>query len=229
MEGDGVSNLLTRNRFLRRTRTLERNGSDGQPPEMTDEQLMRLVADGDDEAFDQVYLRYKARLHKFIKGFVADDATADDMLQETFLRVYRSARSYEPDHKFASWIYRIAANLCLNEIRRRRTHPLISLNEQVQFSLTETESETVELHELIPDLSFAGPSRAAEFSETMREIAAALDTLSAAQRDVLTMHLYDEMRYEQIAEILRCAVGTVKSRAFYGLRALRDKLEDEET
>jgi len=229
MEGDGVSNLLTRNRFPRRTHSLERNGNDGQPPEMTDEQLMRLVADGDDEAFDQVYLRYKARLRKFIKGFVADDATADDLLQETFLRVYRSAGSYEPAHKFAAWIYRIAANLCLNEIRRRRTHPLISLNEQVRFSLTETESETVELHELIPNVSFIAPSRAAESSETMREIAAALETLSAAQRDVLTMHLYDEMRYEQIAEILRCSIGTVKSRAFYGLRALRDKLEDEES
>jgi RNA polymerase sigma-70 factor (ECF subfamily) len=206
-----------------------RHGEDQEPEAISDEELIQLVASGDEEAFDQVYLRYKAKLRKFIVGFIEDEPTAEDMLQETFLRVHRNAGRYEPTHKFGGWLYRIAANLCLNELRRRRTHPHISLNQQVQFAVTESESETVELHELVPDSSFVAPSRAAEESETMREIAAALDTLSAAHRDVLTMHLYDDLKYEQIAEILRCSVGTVKSRAFYGIRNLRDKLEPDDS
>jgi RNA polymerase sigma-70 factor (ECF subfamily) len=203
-------------------------GEDHEPEAISDEQLVRLVASGDEEAFDQVYLRYKAKLRKFIGGFIEDNQAAEDLLQETFLRVYRHAERYEHTHSFAAWLYRIAANLCLNELRRRRTHPHISLNQRVQFAVTESETESVELGELIPDSSFAAPTRAAEESETMREIAAAIETLSAAHRDVITMHLLDDLKYEQIAEILRCSVGTVKSRAFYALRNLRDRLEPEQ-
>lgn len=228
MEGVIVSKVLIRKPFRKGRHSVERDPAHERLEEPSDQQLMRQVAQGDQDAFDGIYLRYKARLRKFIIGFVADDATAEDLLQETFLRVYQNAERYQPTSKFSSWLYRIAANLCLNELRRRRTHPLISLNQQVQFAVTESESESVELHELIPDSSFAGPGEAAESSETIREIMSALATLSNAHRDVLTMHLCDDLKYEQIAEALSCSVGTVKSRAFYGIRALRDKLEDGE-
>lgn len=219
-----MSRLLTRNRIRKRGIAVTLGQEEQRPEELSDQDLMRLVASGDDEAFDQVYQRYKPKLRKFIQGFVRDDASTDDLLQEAFLRVYRNAEKYEPAHKLSSWVYRIAANLCLNELRHRRTHPTISLNQQVQFQLTDTESESVELYELIPDSSSAGPDEAAEFSETLREIAEALSGLSTAHRDVLTMHLYDELKYDEIAHTLRCSIGTVKSRAFYGIRALRDRL-----
>jgi RNA polymerase sigma-70 factor (ECF subfamily) len=194
--------------------------------ELSDGKLMKLVAEGDQDAFDQVYLRYKAKVRKFIGGFVVDDATAEDLLQETFLRVYQNAQRYRPTHKLASWVYRIATNLCLNELRRRRAHPVVSLNQQIQVAMTDSESETVELHELIPDSAAAAPSRAAESAETMQEIASALASLSSVQQEVITMRLWDELDYRQIAGALNVSVGTAKSRAFYGLRALRDKLDD---
>ena len=206
---------------------MEPGADQERPEELTDQELIRLAAQGDSDAFDVIYLRYKPKLAKFIRGFVQDDSTADDLLQETFLRVYSHTEQYRPTSSFSSWIYRIATNICLNELRRRRTHPMISLNKEVQVAFTDSESETIELHELIPDTSFIGPGEAVESSETMQEIDSALGSLSSAHREVVTLRLYNELKYEQIAEILQCSVGTVKSRTFYGLRALRDKLDSE--
>ena len=219
-----MPNLLMSRQSRKRYLTLGREAGDEKPDELTDEQLMRLAAAGDQEAFDQLYLRYKPRLLKFITGFVQDVPTTEDLLQETFLRVYQHADKYTPTHKFSTWLYRIATNLCLNELRRRRTRPVVSLNQQIQVAMTDSESETIELHELIPDTSRQSPDDAAESAETVRRIASALGALSTSHKEVITMHLWDELNYEQIADALSCSIGTVKSRAFYGIRALRDKL-----
>jgi len=196
--------------------------------ELSDEHLIGLAAQGDQEAFDQVYLRYKMRLRKFINGFVEDEPSTDDLLQETFLRVYQHAGRFAPTHRFSTWLYRIATNLCLNELRRRRTRPVLSLNQQIQIAMTDSESETIELHELIPDTSYQEPADAAEAAETMQRVLEALRALSTGQREVMTMRLRDDLDYQQIADALSCSIGTVKSRAFYGIRALREKLGADE-
>lgn len=195
--------------------------------ELPDEDLLCRIARGDREAFDVIYLRHKARLRRFIARFVQDDESAEDLLQEAFLRVLQNADKYRPVNAFTSWLYRITANLCLNELRRRRTHRSISLNAQVHVAVTDSENETIELHELIPDSSVVGPGEAAEAAETMRRIISALGTLSTAHQQVVTLRLWEELQFEQIAGLLNCSIGTAKSRAYYGLRALRDKLESE--
>ena len=200
----------------------------GEPVEdISDQDLMRLVAQGDQEAFDFLYLRYKARLRKFIAGFVQDETAAEDLLQETFLRVYKNAGKFTPGYRFTGWLYRIATNQCLNELRRRRTHPVVSLNSQIHVAVTDSESETVELYELIPDSSYIGPSQSAESRETRQRIMAAVEGLSPAHRQTVTLRLQGELNYEQIAGELNVSVGTAKSRIFYGLRALRERLEPE--
>lgn len=223
-----MSNVLIRDHFRKRSSRVVTNAEKGQIEESSDQDLLSRAAQGDSDAFDQLYLRYKPRLRKFIGGFVEDDAAADDLLQETFLRVYSNADRYQPSSSFKAWVYKIATNLCLNEIRRKRAHPLVSLNRQVHVGFSESESETVELHELIPDSSFIGPSEAAESAEVLEQILSAISSLSNAHQDVLTLRLWDELNYEQIAQLLKCSVGTAKSRAFYGLRALRDKLESDD-
>lgn len=222
-----MSNKLLRHSFGKRCSRMEPGVDQERPGELSDQELICLASEGDSDAFDMLYLRYKPKLAKFIRRFIQDDSTADDLLQETFLRVYSNTEKYQPKSSFSSWIYRIATNMCLNEIRRRRTHPMISLNKEVQVAFTDSESETIELHELIPDTSFTGPGEAAESSETIQQINSALGSLSSIHREVVTYRIYDELKYEQIAEILQCSVGTVKSRTFYGLRALRDKLDSE--
>lgn len=196
--------------------------------DMSDRDLMRLVVRGDQDAFDLIYVRYKPRLKKFIRNFITDEEAAEDLLQEVFLKVYQNSERYRPSYRFSGWIYRIATNICLNELRRRRTHKVISLNQEVKVAVTDSENEAVELHELIPDSYFLGPSEAVESSETREQILDALSSLSSVHRQVITMHLWEDMKYEQIAEILNCSVGTVKSRVFYGLKALRGKLESKE-
>lgn len=223
-----MSNVLIRDHFRRRGSRIVTDTEEERIEEPSDQDLLSRAAQGDSDAFDMLYLRYKPRLRKFIERFIEDDAAADDLLQETFLRVYSNADRCQPGSSFKAWIYKIATNLCLNELRRRRTHPLVSLNRQVHVSFSESESETVELHELIPDSSFIGPSEAVESAEVLEQILSAIGSLSKAHQDVLTLRLWDDLNYEQIAQLLKCSVGTVKSRAFYGLRALRDKLESDD-
>ena len=219
--------LLTSSRFGKRTLVLGKHPDAQTKHELSDAELMVLIARGDQEAFDLVYVRYKTQLSRFIAKFVQDEACADDLLQEAFLRVYRSADKFKPEGRFVGWLYRIATNLCLNELRRRRAHPQVSLNREVQFAVTDSESESVELHELIPDTA-TSPGEAVEWSETQQQILSALDEISSSQREVLSMRLWDELKFEEIAGALQVSVGTAKSRAFYGLKALRDKLESLE-
>ena len=128
--------------------------------EPTDQDLMVLVAQGDQEAFDVIYLSYKTRLRKFIADFVQDETAAEDLLQETFLRVYKNADKFASGYRFTTWLYRIATNQCLNELRRRRTHPVVSLNSQIHLAVTESESEPSSSTSWFPTRHTSGPARA---------------------------------------------------------------------
>jgi len=191
----------------------------------SDQELMRLCGQGNDDALDVLYRRHERALLRFIGRFLGSRQAAEDVLQETFLRVYRSAPEYQARGKFTTWLYRIASNLCLNELRQRRSRRFISLNATVSYAVTDSESEEVELQDLLPDPSAESPAEALELNETLHEIRRALDELPEGQRRVVSLYVCDDLNLREVADALECSVGTVKSRAHYGLRSVREKLE----
>jgi RNA polymerase sigma-70 factor (ECF subfamily) len=192
---------------------------------LSDEKLMISCSQGDTKAFAVLMRRYQARLTRYINRFVKNDDLAQDLTQETFLRVYRSRETYAPKARFATWIYRIATNLCHDEFRKRRTSPTISLNTSFTVQINEKgDVESYELYEQLPDDSISPPDVEIEKEEQRKRLRAAIELLSEKHRTVILMHIYNGMEYADIAKQLGCSVGTIKSRMHYAIKSLKQML-----
>jgi RNA polymerase sigma-70 factor (ECF subfamily) len=192
---------------------------------LSDEELMISCSRGKPGAFAILMRRYQARLTRYINGFVKNNDLAQDLTQETFLRAYRSRKTYTHKASFAAWIYRIATNLCYDEFRKRRSSPNVSLNTSFTFQITEKgDEETIELYEMLPDDSISPPDVEIEREEQRERLRSAIEALSEKHRTVILMHVYKGMEYAEIAKQLRCSVGTIKSRMHYAIKALKQML-----
>ena len=192
---------------------------------MSDEELMISCSRGNPGAFATLMRRYEARLNRYINGFVKNNDLAQDLTQETFLRAYRSRKTYTPKASFAAWIYRIATNLCHDEFRRKRAYPTVSLNTSFTVQITEKgDEETYELYEFFPDDSILPPDVEIEKEEQRARLRSAIESLSEKHRTVILMHVYKGMEYADIAKQLGCSVGTVKSRMHYAIKSLKQMM-----
>jgi len=192
---------------------------------LSDEELMTSCSQGDTKAFAVLMRRYQARLTRYINRFVKNDDLAQDLTQEAFLRVYRSRETYVPKARFATWIYRIATNLCHDEFRKRRTSPTVSLNMSFTVQINEKgDEENYELYEQLPDTSISPPDVEIEKEEQRKRLRVAIESLSEKHRTVILMHVYNGMEYTEMAKQLECSVGTIKSRMHYAIRSLKQIL-----
>jgi RNA polymerase sigma-70 factor (ECF subfamily) len=199
-------------------------------PDSPDEVLMADVGGGDELAFNMLVERYGRPLLNFIYRFVGDCQLARDLYQETFLRVYRAARSYHPARKFSTWLFQIAANLCIDELRRRRVARLLETNLGVDRA-PEGLAALTEAHAALPHDWQSGavedPAQMAERKELSERVQAAIQALPADARVVLILRHYQGLSYQEISEIVHCPVGTVKSRLHYALQALKPRLLEQ--
>lgn len=170
----------------------------------TDEMLFSQVQRGDINAFDGIVIRYKTRLYNCVYRMVHQSEVAEDLVQETFLRVYKNRNNYQATSNFSTWIYTIALNLARSELRKRKRRQFFSLN------TASHEDSTTEGFDL-PDPS-AGPDTHLEQSELGRAIQRAIDHLPVKYRTVIVLRDIEELSYEQISNILECPTGTIKSR-----------------
>jgi RNA polymerase sigma-70 factor (ECF subfamily) len=192
---------------------------------LSDEELMTGCSQGDPKAFPILMRRYQVRLTRYINRFVQNDDLAQDLTQETFLRAYRSRKTYQPKARFAAWIYRIATNLCHDEFRKRRTTPTISLNTSFTVQINEKgDVESYELYEQLSDDSIPPPDVEIEKEEQRIRLRAAIERLSEKHRTVIQMHIYKGMEYANMAKELGCSVGTIKSRMHYAIKSLKEML-----
>jgi len=178
---------------------------------------MARIAKGDDDAFEILVNRHQISVLNLICRFIGDRTQAKDLAQEVFLRVWQSARSYEPKAKFTTWIYRVTANLCLNELksaRRKRWFPFHRSDKDTENSVEETSSDGSPTAE---DLLLA--------RERSRQITDALQSLPSNQRMALVLKRYDDLSYQEIAQILGCSVSAVESLLVRGKRNLQEKLK----
>lgn len=171
---------------------------------VSDEDLMMECRRGDMSAFELLVRRYQDALVNYIYHIINDYHRAEDLAQETFLRVFKSASRYEPKASFKSWLYTIATNLSKNEIRNRNRRNTYFIADLVE------EGETVYDSGFMADTRYQ-PDILYEKKERQQLIRKALNQLPENQRLALTLVTYQELSYEEIAEILKCSLGAVKS------------------
>ncbi|MFO8175006.1 MAG: sigma-70 family RNA polymerase sigma factor [Gemmatimonadota bacterium] len=173
--------------------------------DLTDSQVVQAFLDGDDRAFSELVGRYDKRLLNFVYRTVGDRERAQDLVQETFVRVYRHLHRFDQTKKFSTWIYTIASNLAKNELRNRSRNPLVlfqTIKKNWEADHRPLEWEDTKLR---PDDLF----RKRHLRELVEK---AVAELPEHHRIVFVLRELEGKSYEEIAEITGCNLGTVKSR-----------------
>lgn len=187
---------------------------------MSDHSLLEATRTGDEAAFAELVRRYRNQITNYIYRLTNDYDGAVDLAQETFVRVYRAADRYQTNYAFSTYIYRIATNLAISELRQRKRRRLISLT-----GFFQTGERAGELCELDP--ADARPLQDVALVEDERRVAVAraIATLPEKYRAPLVLRDVEGRSYEEIAQILQVSEGTVKSRISRARSFLRDKLQ----
>lgn len=170
-----------------------------------DNQVVTAYLAGASLAFDVLVERYQTRLLNFVYRTVGDRERAEDLVQEVFIRVYRHLGRFDQSKKFSTWIYTIASNLAKNELRNRSRNPLVYF--QAMTSGWEDEDRPLEFED-----TTARPDDAYERRHLRELVDEAVRRLPAHHRQVFVLRELEGRSYEEIAEMTRCNLGTVKSR-----------------
>jgi RNA polymerase sigma-70 factor (ECF subfamily) len=190
----------------------------------TDEALMAAYQKGDVQAFSQLVSRHEKPLWNFLRRFVSDAAAAEDLLQETFLRVVRGANEWKASAKFSTWLYTIARNLCTDHARRMSFRKATSLDGPAHAGGDGEGSGPKRIDGVV------GGDRGAEVAAGNRELVARLDQAVAAlpveQREVFLMREVMDLPFAEIAAAVGASEPTVKSRMRYALERLRVALKE---
>ncbi len=183
----------------------------------SDHELLAAIRDGDEPAFQEIVRRYRNPITNFIYRMIDDYDRAVELSQETFLRVYTSASRYEANYSFSTYIYRIATNLAISELRRRKRRKFVSL----LSPFTNDEGEAIEIDP--PD---ANPLQDEVMigDERRRAVARAITSLPEKYRAAIVLRDVEGLSYEQIAATLELSEGTVKSRINRARNLLKEKL-----
>ena len=185
--------------------------------QMDDEDLMLHFQAGTVEAFDILVSRYRDSLTNYIYRFLGDMKECEDLLQETFLRVYRNRHSYRRIAKFSTWLYTIAGNLARSEYRKRKRRRL--------FSIQSVNRDAEEYEVEIPDETFS-PDKHTESTIQDHYIQEALNQIPEEFREVVVLRDVQQLAYDEIAQITGLPMGTVKSRINRGRTKLQVLLKD---
>ena len=185
----------------------------------SDESLMLRYRDGDVRAFELLVTRHRKALFNFILRFVRDTAQAEDVTQETFLRLVKGADAYERQAKFTTWLYTIARNLCVDASRRGKHRKAASLDAPIG------DDDGASLLDLVPD-GGAAVDRQAQSRELGVRLKQALESLPDEQREIFLLREVADLQFNEIANVVGCPENTVKSRMRYALEKLREALEE---
>ncbi len=170
----------------------------------SDLELIHEFKNGNDKAFNLLVLRYQEKIYWVVRRLLPDHDEADDVVQDIFVKVYRSLNSFKGDSSFYTWLYRIAVNLSLNEIRRKKNRKTFALD------------DTIMQHESDEML----PLERMERDERTRLIKEAIARLPEKQKKVFVLRYYEELPYEEISKILKTSVGGLKANYFHAVKKI---------
>ena len=183
------------------------------------EALVERARDGDRAAFGQLVDEYKDKIYNYVARMLNDPSEAEDVTQEAFLRAYKSLPRFRGASSFHTWLYRIASNLAIDVVRKRkRQDPTFSLDEPLESDDGEYERE-------LPDES-GGPEDRTSTRETRIAVRRAIMELPEKLRDVMILYELQGETYDDIADILDVPLGTVKSRLFNARNRLKESLQE---
>ncbi len=180
--------------------------------------LMSRVKRGDTRAFAELVDKYKQQIVNFVARMVGDETDAEDIAQTVFVQAYRSARRYRESARFSTWIYTIARNFCLNELRRRARHPA----EPLELASPGQEQQPARQFE---DTRTTAPPAVLLQAELEEKIEQALAELPPTQRMAILLCRDQQLSYEEIAAILGCSISATKSLIFRARVTLKARLK----
>ncbi|OPA73353.1 RNA polymerase sigma factor SigW [Paenibacillus selenitireducens] len=178
--------------------------------------LALLARKGDQRAFAELVELYKDKIFHLAYRMLNNRHEAEDVVQDTFLRVYKNLERYDENQKFSTWIYRIGTNLCIDRLRKRK--PTYSLDAEMN------DQEGIDGYAMIPSEDRT-PETEYMLSETQQMIRQAIDSLPAKYKTVMVLRYMQELSLQEISDVLDMPVTTIKTRVHRGREFLRKKLE----
>ncbi|HEX5759377.1 MAG TPA: sigma-70 family RNA polymerase sigma factor [Thermoanaerobaculia bacterium] len=182
----------------------------------SDDELVAAILKGDRERFGDLVERHQGRLVNYLFRLLRNLDEAHELAQEVFLKVYQVLDRYDPQYKFSTWLFRVAQNAAIDQIRRRRLK-LVSLQQE------DAEGEARDWDLPSPDRGPYGHLRNQERGAALQE---AIDALPWEYRELILLRHYGELPYEEIAQLKRMPLGTVKNKLFRGRQMLKERLAD---
>ena len=183
-----------------------------------EKRLTMLALKGDQQAFAEIVELYKDKIYYLGYRMLNNRHEAEDVVQETFLRVFKSLDRYDPDQKFSTWIYRIATNLSIDRLRKRK--PTYSLDADMN------DQEGLDGYSMLPS-DDRTPESEFMISETKQTVYDAIESLPAKYKSVMVLRYLQEMSLQEISDVLDMPVTTIKTRVHRGREFLRKKLESK--
>ena len=181
-----------------------------------DQEIVVRVQQGDNKAFDLLVLKYQLRLSKLVSRFLRNQSDVPDVVQESFIKAYRALPNFRGESAFYTWLYRIAINTAKNHlVSQSRKSPANSIDVQ--------DAEDYGASEWLKE--YASPEREALADELKSTIYMAIDDLPSDLREAITLREIEGLSYEDIAVVMDCPIGTVRSRIFRAREAIDEKLE----
>jgi len=182
---------------------------------------MLAFQEGDEAAFDRIVLHFRVPVDRFIHRYVQDPDRAEDLAQETFLRVYRSRDRYRPAARFRTWLFTIAVRLCLNDLRARRRERRVIVPLPAAVSPEGAEEDILGA---AAEGGSEGAHEALERKELEKAVDAAIAALPPSQRSALLLIRFEELSYREIGDVLGVSASAVKSIVNRGREKLRESL-----
>ncbi len=188
------------------------------PAEVSEGDLVQQARNGDLSAYDELVKRYQERIYATIYHMTSNHEDANDLAQDAFIKAFSALKSFKGGSTFYTWLYRIAVNKTINFLKQRKNKYHLSLND-LDFN-AENDPDLVAL------ISHKTPQRDAGLSELQKKLNEALLKLSEPHRMVVVLHDVQGQSHDEIAEIMGCNIGTVRSRLFYARQQLQGYLAE---
>jgi RNA polymerase sigma-70 factor (ECF subfamily) len=184
-----------------------------------DSEIVRRVQAGDVAAFDALILKYRQRLFSVIYNLTSNREDASDLVQDSFIKAFQSINRFGGQSSFFTWLYRIAINSALSHLRKNRLRTFFSLEQ-----IDENDRPSAEVIAALTDNS-GGAERGTMVRELQEKLNEAMQKLSINHRTVVTLFEIDGLSHQEIAEVMSCSVGTVRSRLHYAKLQLQSELQ----
>src|SRR5258706_4010281 len=188
------------------------------PVQTAETELVRRAQRGDLEAYDELVRRYQERIYATVYHMTSNHEDANDLAQEAFIKAYQALKSFKGGSSFYTWVYRIAVNKTINFLKQRKNKSHMSLDD-LDFNAEHD-------HDLVALISEKTPRREVNLAELHEKMNAAMQKLSEPHRLVVTLHDVQGLSHEEIAKVMDCNIGTVRSRLFYARQQLQAYLSD---